>query len=709
MFFFCFFTVIKCKKCDLNTYSNVAKRTLPCKTCAIGRTSEESSVKCSSCTPGRYVVAASGTCLQCPAGFISNITNSPDCSRCGLDKIGEYSKEGDSSCSPCDSGMYQIRPGVCEDCFSGSYQDGKGSKRCLECPKDTYSSIKGRSSKADCIKCNIDRSTGPSIGNIDAAACLCKRKDYYQDDVSCSKCPNGGDCSASDGLPSVNITAQNGYWKATKNSTKFSDCSKGYQGLKADELSKQRCNISNSNINNNDDEQWSSDSQCEATYRGTLCLECIEDYVRIGDDCKKCKGGASLGMAFMAGAGMIIPVFVGVMVSLLCESKTQNVAAKTNKTIGQIKILVGFVQILSSMQTTYNNIPWPTAFIAFTIPLVAINLDVVGLFGTSYCSMAVPFAYKFIIHMSIPPMLAIGILLAYVVSKICKPPETKELTAHRKAQTFKLLIAMILFMYPGLATRCFQMFKCSSFHGVAYDVLEADPSMICYQEEHMLYISLSIIFVCLYIVGIPIAMFLVLYRNRKHLYTKAGEEPTKKHEEVVFEIGGLYTQYEPRFWYFEIIIIIHKCMMTGAMVIVGNGTPLQPLVAMLIQMLFLLLVLKMAPYNDDLDDWSSFVSSLVLTLTTLAGYTLMIKTDREDTFVVAPEIITNILIVTNAACFVYQMVVIGYVAYQDKVQRRKLKKSGSSGTPNKRTRVQPMDADVGVVNNVKNGDVKNFT
>ena len=32
-----------------------------------------------------------------------------------------------------------------------------------------------------------------------------------------------------------------------------------------------------------------------------MCLECIEDYVRIGDDCKICKGGASLGMAFMAG------------------------------------------------------------------------------------------------------------------------------------------------------------------------------------------------------------------------------------------------------------------------------------------------------------------------------------------------------------------------------------------------------------------------
>jgi len=127
--------------------------------------------------------------------------------------------------------------------------------------------------------------------------------------------------------------------------------------------------------------------------------------------------------------------------------------------------------------------------------------------------------------------------------------------------------------------------------------------------------------------------------------------------------------------------------MTGAMVVVGNGTPLQPLVAMLIQMLFLLLVLKMAPYQDDLDDWSSFVSSLALTLTTLAGYTLMVKTESNDLDYVLPtNNVANFLVVSNATCFVYQMVVIGWVAYQDRLQRRaSLQMSGG-----KKTQVQPI-------------------
>ena len=43
--------------------------------------------------------------------------------------------------------------------------------------------------------------------------------------------------------------------------------------------------------------------------------------------------------------------------------------------------------------------------------------------------------------------------------------------------------------------------------------------------------------------------------------------------------------------------------MTGAMVVVSSGKPQQPLVAMLIQVSFLLLVLKLAPYEVTVADW----------------------------------------------------------------------------------------------------------
>ena len=143
---------------------------------------------------------------------------------------------------------------------------------------------------------------------------------------------------------------------------------------------------------------------------------------------------------------------------------------------------------------------------------------------------------------------------------------------------------------------------------------------------------------------------------------------------------------EHKYWYFEIIIILHKCIMTGAMVIVESGTPQQPFIAMLIQAMFLLLVLKVAPYNDDLDDWSSFVCSLALTFTTFAGFLLMIEANSTQQPVLSVGVLTTFLIASNAACFAYEIVVIMYVAYQDTLAKKATKLLKLKNNNNKNTK-----------------------
>ena len=138
---------------------------------------------------------------------------------------------------------------------------------------------------------------------------------------------------------------------------------------------------------------------------------------------------------------------------------------------------------------------------------------------------------------------------------------------------------------------------------------------------------------------------------------------------------------------------MHKCIMTGAMVVVENGSPTQPLVAMFIELMFLLVVLKLAPYNDDLDDWSSFVCSFALTLTTLGGFLLMIPRQLTGDPVISVELLTTLLMAINGLCFVYEMLVIGYVAYQDRVTAALLKKTRkkvNNNNNNSPTKVLPM-------------------
>jgi hypothetical protein len=114
-------------------------------------------------------------------------------------------------------------------------------------------------------------------------------------------------------------------------------------------------------------------------------------------------------------------------------------------------------------------------------------------------------------------------------------------------------------------------------------------------------------------------MFLLLWRNKKHLH----DESSPKHHLIKNALGGMYTQYEPSFWWFEIFLLINKTMMCGGLVMAAPGTPLQVLIAMLIMLSHLLIVLKTSPYDSDGEDVSSFLSSLTLTLTTIGGNVLI--------------------------------------------------------------------------------------
>ena len=73
---------------------------------------------------------------------------------------------------------------------------------CKICDADTYLEDIDKSSKADCIKCSVERSTGDSTGNTKAFACLCQRTLFYHQiyDDTCEPCLTGADCSLHDGM-----------------------------------------------------------------------------------------------------------------------------------------------------------------------------------------------------------------------------------------------------------------------------------------------------------------------------------------------------------------------------------------------------------------------------------------------------------------------------------------------------------------------------
>ena len=94
-------------------------------------------------------------------------------------------------------------------------------------------------------------------------------------------------------------------------------------------------------------------------------------------------------------------------------------------------------------------------------------------------------------------------------------------------------------------------------------------------------------------------------------------------------------------------------MMTGGMVIIGHGTSVQYAVGVLILLVQLLMTLKLAPYQRDSDDWSSFIAHLAQMLTSFTGLILMTDTSEDPTYDL--EIVGVLLVAMNVLCLVVQV------------------------------------------------------
>jgi hypothetical protein len=138
---------------------------------------------------------------------------------------------GSSVCLGCDIGTFGSRKGVCEACPSGFYQNNKGETECIECDMDTYLNEQGKASKADCVACSKDKSTGTSTANTNELSCRCKRQSngergFYTDSLSnCQPCPSGANCATRDGMMMSELLALPGYYRSN---TSFIPCSQGY-------------------------------------------------------------------------------------------------------------------------------------------------------------------------------------------------------------------------------------------------------------------------------------------------------------------------------------------------------------------------------------------------------------------------------------------------------------------------------------------------
>ena len=257
--------------------------------------------------------------------------------------------------------------------------------------------------------------------------------------------------------------------------------------------------------------------------------------------------------------------------------------------MGLSSIIISWLQILSALTITYN-ISWPSNFSTFSKSAGSfVNLDLFFFLSIGSCQMAVPFINKFLLQILTPVLFALAVVAAWLLLKIChgRKKGWKAIQKARSEQAQSIVVVVVQLIYPKLATATFRMFRCVEFPKLGILLLDADFGKTCFQGVHATYVPFAVVSVVVYLVGVPLSTFIVLYVNRHKLHLPHVES----------RYGDLYRQYEFTWYWWECCLMLQKALLTGAMCAIAPGSPVQLLVALLVCSAYLLLILHGKVYR----------------------------------------------------------------------------------------------------------------
>ena len=79
--------------------------------------------------------------------------------------------------------------------------------------------------------------------------------------------------------------------------------------------------------------------------------------------------------------------------------------------------------------------------------------------------------------------------------------------------------------------------------------------------------------------------------------------------------GSLYAVYEPKYYYWEVIELFRKLLLTAGLVVVENGSPVQLLLGLFIATVYIVAFTQAQPMEEDIDDMLQLVCSFQLVVT----------------------------------------------------------------------------------------------
>jgi len=552
-------SLVNFKQCDAGTYNIFAPE--------LGRTI------CRPCDQGSYADdAESWSCEVCPAGYFTNSTL--HCEACPAHKTSEpkspschckptFEAQSDGSCMCPPGKEWDQSTDSCNPCAMHHYQSDFNLGSCLSC--DTL----------------VDGSSTENVGSNSSSFCICE-KDFYNDGSSCVACTEGMDC-ATKGVTLEDLTLKEGYWRHSANTTDIRVCPKENLCLGG-----------------------KHGQYCPEFNKGPYCLVCKDGAGGNWEsECKSCSDTNEAMTEFFILIGGIL---VGGALALVLFKRF----CPPNSARGlqvMFKIVLAGSQIITAIPSVFD-IKLPTKFEGFLDSVNFINMDLFGQISAG-CLADVKY-WDLLLWTCLLPFILAGLVLVYFAIKrvmigIREAGDRRHESRHRtlKHTTATLLFLLSYVAYPGASMAVFSIFPCDKIGTISY--LKADYSIKCYTDVYSRWTGFAWIMFFVYPVGVPLMYSVLLFRNRQRINPKEGSTVDDKMrirdaDLSIKKLSFLWVSYKPSCWWFEIFECCRRLLMTGGLVFISQGSPLQVSCGLCITFFSLFCLCWFKPYVTNRDN-----------------------------------------------------------------------------------------------------------
>ncbi|GMI09257.1 hypothetical protein TrLO_g2039 [Triparma laevis f. longispina] len=690
-----------CSYCAAGTFTDY-RGAVVCTFCSGGQYSGvDGASACSNCDRGKFSNPGATSCETCEhtEGFVAKGEGNNNCEYCGIGKYANLLTHeckpcvlefGSTTCLSCEDGFYSFEAGTstCYTCAPGKYTSTDQTE-CLLCPAGRISGVSVSSctvceegkyaeneGNTECKFCDDDEmlvgSTTLQNGTTSANGCICPTGEYVQfSENTCQKEPEGVETTI-DAMTVKTLNVKEGYWRTNASSFEVLPC-----------LSPEHC-LGGPN----------PAYQCKEGHTGPLCAVCQDGFASTGSGmffkCSTCEGGD---------ATTTIAIGFGAFLTCCCIRKKKkkgregndddddrtglssndSLAANTNRVNKKLSKI-------DSILPFYTNARPYGKSCSLTVEFF--NMMPLG------CVINRNFHHALMVYTLVRFLTGVAMMTAYVILKRLRKVEASN-------TVYGWFLFTTFLILPSVSTKLFSTLACRISDGSYGSYLKVDYSINCASDEHKFYEAYAVIFIIIYMIGVPALCAWNLWKDRhlldpgqeqladihgEELGMKMAIEERERLEEEHLDIKSLaflYDSYEPQYYWFEVVETLKKLILTGGLVVLGPGTLNQIVISMIICLGSMRVFSGCEPYiNYDVDvfsemaQWQIFFVMLVALLLGFSGIS------QGDYKIMDEDVFDMILLLTQGlapAVFVIIILIKGKDAADVLVRKVTKSMSGDKG------------------------------